>query len=87
MNPRTQTKQALANLSRKPVADISMKRLAPMFAKQVVARREADLRNEREAEDAVHPSFVDALRAKAAKLLGVTPQAVSQRLKLREGKR
>lgn len=69
MNPRTQTKQALANLSRKPVADISMKRLAPMFAKQVVARREADLRNEREAEDAVHPSFVDALRAKAAKLL------------------
>lgn len=69
MNPHTQTKQALANLSRKPVNDISMQRLAPMFATQVVNRRKAELQAERDAEDFVHPAFIDGLRAKASKLL------------------
>lgn len=69
MNNRFQTKQRLANLSGKPVNDISMSRLAPMFAKTVVKRREAERREELEAEDRVDMGFVQHLRSKAAKLI------------------
>jgi hypothetical protein len=64
---RNQTKQALANLSGKPVNDISMARLAPMFAKTVVNRRRAELQSE--FEESVPKVFIDHLRAKASKLL------------------
>jgi len=66
-SPSHQTKQRLADLSGKPVNGISMQRLAPMFARQVVARREAEAAYD--VENQVHPAFVDHLRAKAAKLL------------------
>ncbi len=64
---RNQTKQALANISGKSVSDISMRRLAPMFAKSVVARRDEDARYER--EDRTPLPFVEHLRNKAASLL------------------
>ena len=67
MNRPAHTKQALADLSGKPVNGISMQRLAPMFAKTIVARRAAE--EAYDVENQVHPTFVDHLRAKAAKLL------------------
>jgi len=69
MNKPSHTKQALADLSGKPVNGISMQRLAPMFAKRVVERRKAEELYEYESENSVPQPFVDHLRAKAAKLL------------------
>jgi hypothetical protein len=67
MNAPRSTKQTLADLSGRSVNGISMQRLAPMFARRVVERREAEARYD--ADNYVHPAFVDHLRAKAAKAL------------------